>query len=177
MLPRDLGARVALAAFLLAASACGGGPEPKQDGDPPPADAKPADSAAAPDTAPAAAPAAPARAIHHGALRDHEQEIDQALGAGGEATKEPDWAAAQAAAEKLDARADEVLKDMPASIKDEDRLRFEGLVAQLKERAKGIAQAAAAKDKLKASRTFQQLTASWVKCHTQFGQTGTGGGN
>ena len=63
---------------------------------------------------------------------------------------------------------------MPASLRDEDKLRYEGLIAQLRDRATVLREAAAAGEKLKVSRSFQQLTASCVKCHNQFGAA-TGG--
>lgn len=149
---------VAIAALVIAGPGCGGGAQKKPDDGPP--------KEAAPATPPAEAGP---RTIHHEQLREIENQIDAALGASADAANAPDFAAASAGAEKVKTGADDILKDAPATIKDEDRLRYEGLVAQLKERADGLAQASAAKDRMKASRSFQQLTASCVKCHTQFG--------
>jgi hypothetical protein len=82
---------------------------------------------------------------------------------------QPNFPVVADGAAKMAAGADAILKDAPASLKDEDRLRYEGLVAQMKERATGLKAAADSKESFKSKRAYQQVTTTCVKCHSQFG--------
>ena len=150
---------IAVAAFL---AGCGGGHETRSDAGAPSEAATPA------------ATAAPA--VHHAELKTVESDVQSALqgtGAAGAPTQPggaaPNFTEVFAGAGKLAKGADDILKDQPASLTDEDRVRYEGLVAQLKQRAADLQAAAEQQQAFQAKRSFTQLTASCVRCHSQFG--------
>jgi hypothetical protein len=149
-------------ALVLALGGCSGSADSRHDDQPP----VPVRNSLTDDSHP--------RAVRHEPLADTEREIRDALaGAAGGGAK-PDYPRIAAAASRVAEDASGILEDAPASLRDEDRLRYEGLIAQLRERAVVLREAATAEEKLRVSRSFQQLTASCVKCHNQFGATTAG---
>jgi hypothetical protein len=79
-----------------------------------------------------------------------------------------DFAAVATATAEIGAGADAVLDDAPATLADEDRVRYEGMVAQLRDRAADLEAAAGARSAHDAIDRFQRLTTSCVKCHKAF---------
>jgi hypothetical protein len=122
-----------------------------------------------PSPAAAEKPAPRARAVppkpaRHASLQPAVDAIHAAL----ERTPQ-DVAAVASGTAQVRAGADGIIDDAPPTLADEDRVRFEGMVAQLRDRAADLEAAAAARDAHAALDRFQQLTTSCVKCHVQFG--------
>lgn len=143
----DTWGRISLA-LAAAAALAGCGPKPVDAGKPP-----------------AEQPAAQARNIRHSQLKSVESKVQQAL----EAQGTPAFTEVFSGAATIVKGADAILEDEPATLADADRLRYEGLVSQLKERAANLQAAAEQQQVHQARRSFSQLTASCVKCHSQFG--------
>jgi hypothetical protein len=147
-----------MAAALCAAAGlagCGGGPEPRGDGTPP-----------------VESGARQGPEVKHAGLVTIENEIQSALQAapaGGPGGAQPNFNEVFAGAGKIARGADEIMADEPGSLGDEDRMRYEGFVAQLKQKAADLQAAAEQQQAFQARRAFSQLTASCVKCHNQFG--------
>jgi len=160
-----------LAAVLVIVSAgCGGGSK-RADAPPPPAEATPAPALPTPEPAPAGA-------LRHEPLQAIFDEISVARQGGADGTAPIDYAGIAANAQKIADGAEAIQEDAPATLKDEDRVRYEGLKAQLKERAAALKVAADAQDKNGSNRSYLQLSSSCVRCHQQFGApAGAGGGN
>src|SRR5204863_301704 len=88
--------------------------------------------------------------------------------AGTASTTSPNFTEVFSGAATIAKGADAIFEDQPQSLADADRLRYEGLVQQLKEKAANLQAAAEQQQAFQARRTFSQLTASCVKCHSQF---------
>ena len=156
-----------LAAAIALVSAGCGGPQTRPSEPPPqsqPASAEPA--AAEPAEAPSEGP----RALKHESMQSVTEEISTSVQGGlAGAGAQTDFASIAANAQKIQDGADAILEDAPATLKDEDRVRYEGLKAQLKERAAALKTAADAKDKNGTNRSYLQLSRSCNQCHSQFG--------
>ncbi len=113
-------------------------------------------------------PSAAEKAVQHKTLKDVETRIEAAIAAG-DLT-----GVAQGADEVLARGLADVRTDEPKTLKDEDRLRYSGLVTALEEKASALKSAAEANEGLKVKRAFQQTTASCVKCHDAFAQNPEG---
>lgn len=120
--------------------------------------------------------------VYHAELKTVEGKVQEALqgvGAPGGAPTTggtPSFTEVFAGAGRLAKGADEILRDTPATLTDEERLRYEGLVAQLKQKAADLQAAAEQQQAQQARRAFLKLTASCVQCHEQFGAKQQGGG-
>jgi hypothetical protein len=115
----------------------------------------------------AAAPVAarpPPRAAGHAGLDPIADRIQAALAS----KTPPDLAAVAADASRISGGADALYGDEPAWLADEDRVRYEGMVAQLRDRAAALQSAAEAGDVSRARERCYEVNASCVKCHGQF---------
>jgi hypothetical protein len=140
-----------LCALALAAAlgGAGCGPQAKNDSGTPPVEQQ---------------PVAVAHSVRHAQLEAVEEKIQAALGA---AT--PNYGEVFSGATDVAKGAEDILGDEPTSLAEADRLRYEGLVSALKEKAANLQAAAEQQQAFQARRSFSQLTATCVKCHGQFG--------
>ncbi len=100
--------------------------------------------------------------VKHAPLSRLEERLDAAVAA-------PDFDLIQMDVNELEAGADAIQADRPATLSDEDQLRYEGLVAELKQKAGDLRKAAEAGNKHGVQRAFTQTTRACVSCHDSFG--------
>jgi hypothetical protein len=144
---------IGVLAFGAALALCGCGPEARPEGKPPTEE-----------------PAKEVRAVKHADLQQIEAKLQESLGTSGPAAglAAPNFPDVFAGAEKIAKGADAILEDVPATLTDEQRQRFEGFVAQLKQKAADLQAAAEQQQIAPARRSHFQLKSSCVKCHDQF---------
>jgi hypothetical protein len=160
------------AALVIVSAGCGGGKTRGNDG-PPPVEETPAEGQPTPPPPSEGG----AGALKHESLQEVVNEVSSARQGGADGTQPVDFGAISGAAQKIQDGAGEILNDAPGTLRDEDRVRYEGLIAQVKERAADLKLAAEARDKSRTDRSFLQLQSSCVRCHHQFGSPAGGAGN
>ncbi|MFC1705283.1 hypothetical protein ACFL59_00490 [Planctomycetota bacterium] len=103
--------------------------------------------------------------VRHAGLREIEVALQSTLNAIG---KDPDLTLVYSGAGALHAGADRILLDRPQSVRRSERIQYEGLVLKLKRKAQALREAATRRSPLRCRRSFQQVLASCVRCHTLF---------
>jgi hypothetical protein len=124
-------------------------------------------------SAPPSESAAITKAVQHAGLKAVESKIQEALeasspGGAGAPASGPNFSAVFEGASQLARGADVILEDRPENLTDQERLQYEGLVAQLKEKAADLQAAAEHQKTDLARRSFAQATSSCVTCHVTF---------
>jgi len=104
------------------------------------------------------------REVTHKALEGVQESLEAALPASGEI----DYAAVSAAASAIHAGADAILDDRPATVQEDARPKYEGMVAELKERALALQAAGDGQQVISSRRGAGRVAASCVRCHARF---------
>lgn len=143
-----------LRGVVLLAAACGCAGETRPDGGAPPIEKGPE-----------------VKLVQHARLEEVEGRIKLALfgaAGGGAPASEPAYAEALAGATEIATGADLILESAPETLAGPDRLKFEGMVASLKERAAALQKSAEERQAVSARRAFAKVQESCTKCHAEF---------